>query len=80
LQDISKEILEQLLQVPDLGKDRPVIFIAHSFGGVITKKLLVEASLRQEESAVNLIKNTRGVILFGTPSQGKHLITYVTLL
>ena len=59
---------------PDAVIRRPLVFIAHSLGGIITKEALRQASLRgthQSDSHLrNIFSSTLGIIFFGTPHRG----------
>ncbi|KAH7336682.1 hypothetical protein BKA65DRAFT_38167 [Rhexocercosporidium sp. MPI-PUGE-AT-0058] len=48
--------------------DRPIIFVAHSLGGIIVKRALVEAKLDDSYKAIR--DATYGIAFFGTPHQG----------
>jgi pimeloyl-ACP methyl ester carboxylesterase len=65
LADRSKDILDKLRQC-GVGK-RPVIFVGHSMGGLVAKKMLVQAQAEQDH---DLVKNTKGVMFFSTPHMG----------
>ncbi len=47
---------------------RPIIFIAHSLGGIVCKKALVLASEDSDYTA--LLESTVGILFFGTPHSG----------
>jgi len=80
----SNRLIEQLadLRAGDAEK-RPLIFIAHSFGGLIVKSALVHSSVAVEErdarlKAIQLL--TIGVLFFGTPQKEIHLTRWNDLL
>ncbi len=51
------------------GQDqRPIIFIAHSLGGIVCKQALIIA--QQDPSFTTLLDHTDGIIFFGTPHRG----------
>lgn len=53
---------------------RPIIFVAHSLGGIIVKQALVWA---QTESRYQNIKDlTLGIVFFGTPHRGSDKTNY----
>jgi hypothetical protein len=52
-------------------KDRPIIFIAHSLGGIVVKRALVEAKLNDLYKSIR--EATYGIAFFGTPHQGGNL-------
>ncbi|ERE85011.1 protein SERAC1 isoform X4 [Cricetulus griseus] len=68
----SNELLSKL-RAAGVG-DRPVIWISHSMGGLLVKKMLLEASRKPELSA--LINNTRGMIFYSVPHHGSRLAEY----
>lgn len=49
--------------------DRPIIFIGHSFGGLVIEKAIVQANTA-EGNYQYLVKLIGGVVLLGTPHQG----------
>ncbi|RYP33044.1 hypothetical protein DL767_004955 [Monosporascus sp. MG133] len=64
---LSKLYMERLRD----GNDRPIIFIASCFGGL----LLAEALCRAAESGIkyrDVLKSTVGVAFLGTPFRGSH--------
>uniref|UniRef100_U3E0S0 Protein SERAC1 n=1 Tax=Callithrix jacchus TaxID=9483 RepID=U3E0S0_CALJA len=68
----SDELLRKL-RAAGVG-DRPVVWISHSMGGLLVKKMLLEASKKPEMSTV--INNTRGIIFYSVPHHGSHLAEY----
>ncbi|KAM9234810.1 protein SERAC1 isoform 1-T1 [Dugong dugon] len=68
----SSELLRKL-RAAGVG-DRPMIWVSHSMGGLLVKKMLVEASKKTEMST--LINNTRGMIFYSVPHHGSHLAEY----
>lgn len=49
--------------------DRPIIFIGHSFGGLVVEQAVVKANSSRSPYS-HLIEHLGGVILLGTPHQG----------
>ncbi|KAG3290503.1 protein SERAC1 isoform X5 [Ictidomys tridecemlineatus] len=68
----SNELLSKL-RAAGVG-DRPMIWISHSMGGLLVKKMLLEASQKPEMSPI--ISNTRGIIFYSVPHHGSHLAEY----
>uniref|UniRef100_A0A2I3RZJ4 Protein SERAC1 n=1 Tax=Pan troglodytes TaxID=9598 RepID=A0A2I3RZJ4_PANTR len=68
----SNELLRKL-RAAGVG-DRPVVWISHSMGGLLVKKMLLEASMKPEMSTV--INNTRGIIFYSVPHHGSRLAEY----
>ncbi|XP_068926422.1 protein SERAC1 isoform X3 [Petaurus breviceps papuanus] len=68
----SHELLKKL-RAAGVG-DRPMIWVSHSMGGLLVKKMLVDASKKPELNS--LINNTRGMIFYSVPHHGSHLAEY----
>ena len=68
--DHSKSLLGSLLDERETEdeRQRPIIFIAHSLGGIIVKQALVWAYMEPQYS--NTLEHTLGVVFFGTPHRG----------
>ena len=69
LADRSKDILDKLRQC-GVGLERPVIFVGHSMGGLVAKKMLLHA---QAEQDLDFVHNTKGMMFFGTPHLGSSV-------
>lgn len=57
------------LDIRGIGK-RPVVFITHSMGGLLVKKMLNAA---QNFNKYELIEQTKGIAFLATPHTGSHL-------
>ncbi|MCJ8743977.1 hypothetical protein PDJAM_G00100890 [Pangasius djambal] len=68
----SGELLKKL-KAAGVG-DRPVVWVAHSMGGLLVKKMLVDASKDPELSS--LVKNTKGVLFYSVPHRGTFMAEY----
>ncbi|KAJ5078594.1 hypothetical protein M0811_04919 [Anaeramoeba ignava] len=68
LQDMSL-ILLQNLQKAGIGKNRPVIFVSHSLGGLVVKELVVSAQTKYPY----LFRNIRGCVFYSTPHFGMSI-------
>jgi len=68
LADRSAEILDKLRQC-GVGQ-RPVIFVGHSMGGLVAKKMLLQAQAEQDN---DLVDNTKGIMFFSTPHLGSSV-------
>ncbi|XP_067272918.1 protein SERAC1 [Pseudorasbora parva] len=68
----SQELLRKL---KDAGVgDRPVVWVTHSMGGLLVKKILSDASKDPDLSA--LIKNTKGILFYSVPHHGTFMAGY----
>jgi ankyrin repeat protein len=64
----AKDLLFALSRARQL--DRPLIFIAHSLGGVVVKEMLAQSAMATEEGAKNIVDSTSAVVFLGTPHRG----------
>jgi hypothetical protein len=61
-----------LLDNKSIGLLRPIVFICHSFGGLLVKELLRHA-LTTTKKFQYIVQNTKGVIFFATPHAGSSI-------
>ena len=59
------------------GRQRPLIFVAHSLGGLVVKDMLLTAWKIQEERLRDVWKSTRAIAFLGTPHAGSGLARLV---
>jgi pimeloyl-ACP methyl ester carboxylesterase len=74
----SRNIL-QYLTVVGLGK-RPLIFVAHSLGGLMVKQLLRTASSMNNKDWSVLSSNVKGIVFLATPNTGSSLASLATAI
>ncbi|VTO83117.1 unnamed protein product, partial [Fusarium graminearum] len=74
-QQIGRRLLEKLSQHRGDSQRLPIIFIGHSFGGIVIKEALCAA-----DTSSNILEDTCGIIFLGTPHQGSSLSTPAALL
>ncbi|PTB40369.1 hypothetical protein M441DRAFT_459641 [Trichoderma asperellum CBS 433.97] len=75
IMDYSRGLMEALKKIRNTEelRQRPLFFIAHSFGGIILAHCLVKAVQTNEDdhpTIATLHKATYGMLLFGTPHKG----------
>ncbi|XP_050420372.1 protein SERAC1-like isoform X2 [Adelges cooleyi] len=76
LEGRTEKLMNQLLAI-GIG-DRPVIFLAHSMGGLLVKSMLVAARNSTDPNVRKLFEKTRSVFFFSTPHHGSPLATLNT--
>ncbi|KAL2829596.1 hypothetical protein BJY01DRAFT_254948 [Aspergillus pseudoustus] len=67
----AQNLLSRLLLERQGCHSRPIIFIAHSLGGIVVKEALVQAKLGAIYDSIRIA--TYGIAFFGTPHRGSHL-------
>ncbi|XP_010789099.1 protein SERAC1 [Notothenia coriiceps] len=68
----SRELLKKL-KLAGVG-ERPVVWVAHSMGGLLVKKMLLDASEDPEMQA--LLNNTKGIMFYSVPHHGTFMAEY----
>ncbi|CEJ86006.1 hypothetical protein VHEMI03982 [[Torrubiella] hemipterigena] len=71
--DFATNLLVQLfaiLPASSNGTSRPLIFVAHSMGGLVVKKAVMMGKQDQQFSAI--ISNVRAIMFLATPHRGSH--------
>ncbi|PKU31366.1 protein serac1 [Limosa lapponica baueri] len=68
----SNELLDKL-RAAGIG-ERPLVWVSHSMGGLLVKKMLVDASKNPEMDKI--VNNTRGIIFYSVPHHGSQLAEY----
>lgn len=70
--DISKELLIALESKRRAEPSRPVVFIAHSLGGIVVKEMLRQSRgyHRIQPHLHKIFESAIGIIFFGTPHAG----------
>ncbi|XP_071443137.1 protein SERAC1 [Hetaerina americana] len=66
-----EEFMQKLL-LAGIGK-RPIIWVAHSMGGLIVKNILVKAFESDDSKMKSLCDKTKGVTFYSVPHFGSHL-------
>lgn len=49
---------------------RPLMFVAHSLGGIIVKEVLRRSQSSDEKNIQNIVESTRAIVFLGTPHRG----------
>ena len=69
--DHGNALLNALNQERTNLSNRPIIFVAHSLGGLVVKQAIIEARKRLSSSHIHdIYTSARAVIFFGTPHRG----------
>ncbi|KAK3383209.1 Alpha/Beta hydrolase protein [Lasiosphaeria ovina] len=80
------EIADQLLSCltrnrdQDDQKDRPIVFLAHSLGGIITKSMLTKVREDSQLGTAGILNSTKGIIFFGTPHRGSKSTNWAAVV
>lgn len=73
----SQQLLHSVTNVRADCRGRPVIFVAHSLGGILVKDALIESKEYEDQpSFLDLSKCCSAIIFFGTPHHGANAASY----
>lgn len=80
MDSIAQNLLVSIasLRTDESARQRPIIIIAYSFGGILAKNALVIAQNRQYHPSIAAC--TRGIIFLGTPHRGATMARYAKIL
>ncbi|RSL55187.1 hypothetical protein CEP53_007188 [Fusarium sp. AF-6] len=71
LRDLAADFLYELVNWrQDNQSERPIIFVAHSLGGLVVKRMLGESQPRDAPHDIRVF--TRGIIFLGTPHRASR--------
>lgn len=68
--DIASDFLVSLEANRRQDPSRPVLFVAHSLGGIIVKEILRKSNQNPQLHLRKICDSTIGIIFFGTPHNG----------
>lgn len=69
IKERSEEFITKLT-LANVGR-RPLVWVGHSMGGLLVKKILVEEWKTGDKR--DICKNTKAILFYGTPHRGSHL-------
>lgn len=71
--DVRATNLMERLAISDVGHDRPIVWIGHSMGGLLTKIILMKAKENTDKQIQRLATNTTSIVFLGTPHRGSPI-------
>ncbi len=78
VQQRAKNLVLKLTNA-NLGK-RPLVFIAHSMGGLEVKEIVVRSQTIGSKDWVDLVANVKAIVFCGTPHRGSSFATAAKIL
>ena len=80
LEDVALKFRRSLkIALGDRPSDRPLIFIAHSLGGLVLKQALITMASGSMED-VFIFHSTYGILFFGVPNQGMDISSLLAMV
>jgi hypothetical protein len=79
--DHAANLLNDLTTDRDLynAASRPIIFVAHSLGGLVCKKAILRSRNNPDAHLRNIFDCTKGVIFMGTPHKGSWMADWAKI-
>jgi len=74
------EALFAAVQVEKDLRDRRIILVGHSLGGLVIKSGMTQAQALQDQARLALLEKIAGVVFVGTPHHGSNLATIADIL
>ncbi|KAJ0123518.1 hypothetical protein J7T55_011983 [Diaporthe amygdali] len=77
--DVAKQLISHLINKRRSRdqKQRPIVFVAHSLGGIVVKEFLHVASNTGHEDLASCVC---GILFLGTPHKGSHLASFMGVI
>lgn len=79
LQDLGDQLLSRITsrrQSLTSEQNRGIVFVGHSYGGLVIKQALLQSQNDQRDEKHSLAVNTRGIIFLGTPHNGSAMTVW----
>ncbi|WDK20687.1 hypothetical protein CGRA01v4_11974 [Colletotrichum graminicola] len=80
LRDIAKSMLESLQASREGIRDRPIVFIGHSMGGLVIAQAITLAADALRDHFPRMFECVAGCAFFGTPFAGAHVAAVASML
>ncbi|KAL8846162.1 MAG: hypothetical protein Q9221_008730 [Calogaya cf. arnoldii] len=81
IEDVADMLLDRIEGIRDSNQEqsRPLIFIAHSLGGIVVKKAIIRAHERSQHYGA-LLQSTHGIVFMGVPHRGADSARWASLV
>ncbi|KAH7305022.1 hypothetical protein B0I35DRAFT_382185, partial [Stachybotrys elegans] len=80
LEDLATSFHASLLALLSNATTRPIIFIAHSLGGLILKQVIILMSKSKREEDQELLRAVCGILFFGVPHDGMDIGSLIAMV
>ena len=80
----GRDLLQTVARKRVACQGRPLVFVAHSLGGVLVKIALTEATRHPQDGEKKTLRDIgdscKGIFFYGTPIRGSHLAKWGDIL
>ncbi|KAK0627856.1 hypothetical protein B0T14DRAFT_423330, partial [Immersiella caudata] len=80
LEDLATSFHNSLLDLMSAANPKPIIFIAHSLGGLILKQYLISLSKSSSDDCQKFLRAVYGVAFFGVPHDGMDIESLIPMV
>ncbi|UKZ79213.1 hypothetical protein TrVFT333_006963 [Trichoderma virens FT-333] len=80
LEDLASSFHNSLISLAARPETRPIVFIAHSLGGLIIKQALISLAKSENEEDKRLLQTVHGVAFFGVPHDGMDTSSLIPMV
>ncbi|KAH6653678.1 hypothetical protein BKA67DRAFT_660234 [Truncatella angustata] len=67
---LGQELFEEVASMAVKTPERSIVFVGHSYGGLVVKEALIKAQFLQTRRPVNIFQQIKALIFLGTPHRG----------
>ena len=69
----AQQLLQKITDARTECRERPIIFVAHSLGGILVKDMIIQSAKYEHQlKFLDINKSTSAIIFFGTPHLGAN--------
>lgn len=81
LDDIAWSFIASLKELRrSLPPTKPLIFLAHSLGGIVLKRALVLLALEGNDEEKMILESVKGLVFFGVPHRGMEISHFLAMV
>ncbi|KAK4080934.1 hypothetical protein Trihar35433_2039 [Trichoderma harzianum] len=80
LEDLGTAFHRHLRKLVIAGAFKPIVFIAHSLGGLIVKQTLISLYKSKDEEDQKLLRAVYGIAFFGVPHDGMDISSLIPIV
>ncbi|QYS92890.1 ANK_REP_REGION domain-containing protein [Trichoderma simmonsii] len=80
LEDLGTAFHRHLRKLAIAGAFKPIVFIAHSLGGLIVKQTLISLYKSKDEEDQKLLQAVYGIAFFGVPHDGMDISSLIPMV
>ncbi|KJZ70126.1 hypothetical protein HIM_10496 [Hirsutella minnesotensis 3608] len=80
LEDLATAFHNSILPLASSSQIKPILFIAHSLGGLIVKQMLISLARSENEDDQKIVQAVYGIVFFGVPHDGMDISSLLPMV